>query len=105
MRALRSLSELYEGVAAMELVICCVFDSAVGAFGRPHFVRSRGESLRAFQDEVNREPTKEIPNPLFSHSTDYQLYYLGTFDDNTGKFTMPAMPEKMINATDVNVAL
>lgn len=89
----------------MVLFVCCVFDSAIGAFGRPHFVRSRGESLRAFQDEVNREPTKEAPNPLYSHSADYQLYYLGTFDDNEGRFNCPAMPEKMINATDVNIGL
>lgn len=89
----------------MQLVIVCVFDSGVGAFGRPAFVRSRGEALRAFQDEVNREPKEGMPNALFSHSSDYQLYYLGTFDDNEGRFTMPPMPEKMINATDVNVGL
>lgn len=76
----------------MEMVICAVLDTAAGVFGRPMFVRSKGEALRVVQDEVNRASDE---NPLNRHSADFRLFFLGTFDDNSGLIAPLAMPELM----------
>ena len=52
-----------------------------------HFVASEGVAIRQFQDEVNRESDD---NQLYRHPDDFQLFYLGTFDDNTGAMDLLA---------------
>lgn len=53
-------------------VICAVWDAAVESFGQPFFVRSRGEAIRSFQDEVQKPDSQ-----LHLHPEDYDLYELG----------------------------
>lgn len=67
----------------MQMIMCGVFDSAVQAYGQPIFVRSRGEAVRSFTDEINR---KDERNALYAHPDDYTLSVLGTFDQATGGF-------------------
>lgn len=81
----------------MILQIYSVRDDAIGAFMNPFYTRSRGEALRSFQDAVND------PKSTFnSHVTDYNLYYLGEYDDNTGIFT-PVPPDHVISANNVKM--
>lgn len=65
------------------LVMVAVRDRAVDAFMRPFAVPTIGSALRSFQDEVNR--TAE-DNPMYKHPDDYDLFQLGTWDDNKGEF-------------------
>lgn len=53
-------------------------DTAIGVFNRPFMCRGRGEAMRMFQDEVNRN---DAQNPLFGHPKDFELWYLGLWDD------------------------
>lgn len=69
----------------MQLAICAVHDSAAGAYARPFFVPTTGLAHRSFQDEVNRAAPD---NPMHAHADDFTLYELGSFDDNTGTFTI-----------------
>lgn len=70
----------------MHLVCCAVFDSAIQSYLRPFFVQTRAVANRTFIDEVNRAPTNpDDNNPIYSHPDDYELHYLCTLDDNTGK--------------------
>lgn len=85
----------------MDWIVCGVFDTGISAFGRPFFVRGKGEALRTFQDEVNREA---VDNPLFNHSGDFRLFSLATFDDATGKFAMPDSPELVADASALVIA-
>lgn len=56
-----------------------VFDRAVEAYGQPFFVKTVGEAVRSFIDEVNRDGST-----FKKHPADYNLYLVGEFDDSTG---------------------
>jgi len=74
----------------MKLTLCTVKDRAADAFGRPMFVRSIGEAIRSFSDEINRNAED---NQLYNHSDDFDLFELGEFDDNTGLMTLHDTPK------------
>jgi hypothetical protein len=74
----------------MKLNICSVKDRAADAFGRPMFVPSTGVAIRSFSDEINRA---NDDNQLYNHPDDFDLYDLGTFDDNTGLFELHQLPQ------------
>lgn len=78
-----------------------VYDQGVQAFMRPWFVRTKGEAIRIFTDETNRKGGEN--NALSTHPEDYSLYFLGTWDDTSGKIEQPEIPEKLIEAQDVFV--
>ena len=61
---------------------------------------SEGVAMRQFQDEVNRESDD---NQLYRHPDDFQLFYLGTFDDNTGAMDLLAQPKMIARAKDVMI--
>lgn len=65
----------------MKHVVVAVRDRAADTFGRPFFVAAVGQAVRSFSDEVNR-PDKD--NQLFNHPEDFDLYEVGTFDDDVG---------------------
>lgn len=87
----------------MELYVVSVYDLALGAFGRPVFVRSKGEALRSFQYEVNKAQSTEGASAVADHPQDFQLFYLGMFNDDDGRFTMPKVPEKLVDAVALRV--
>jgi hypothetical protein len=82
----------------MKMVIVSIKDTAADAFGRPAFVATEGVALRQFQDEVNRSADD---NQLYKHPQDFHLYYLGMFDDITGKFELMETPKLITRANDV----
>jgi len=65
----------------MKVIVVAVFDRALGGFNRPFYVQARGLALRSFQDELNR-PDSE----LAKHPADYELWQLGTWDEESGEF-------------------
>lgn len=83
------------------LTVVSVMDNALGAYGRPIFVQSKGVALRSFIDEVNRSGAD---NQMNQHPGDFALYVLGFFDDETGAFeNTPGGPDRICLATDVIV--
>lgn len=64
-----------------------VYDSAVGAYLPPQFLRSKGEAIRAFINAIG-DPKSQF----FQHPADYTLFELGEFDDQTGRFEIFAAP-------------
>lgn len=71
----------------MKLNIYSIYDVKIAAFSQPYYSHTNGSALRAFADHVN-DPQSQ-PN---KHPEDYQLFHLGSFDDNTGEIlaTKPA---------------
>lgn len=67
----------------MKLIIVAVRDRAADAFMRPYFVPALGLAIRSFQDEVNRS---SADNPMWVHPEDFDLYELGTYDEDRGVF-------------------
>nr|QJB20881.1 MAG: nonstructural protein [Microvirus sp.] len=61
-----------------------VRDKAVGAFLQPFYARSRGEAMRSFIDAM-----ADGNHAFEKHPEDYDLYYLGDFDEEKGVFNDP----------------
>jgi len=80
-----------------KLVVLAVLDSAVSAFNRPFFVPARGAGIRAFMDEVGR---KNPDNAMFNHPSDFALYELGLWDEESGMFESKSVPERIAQAAD-----
>lgn len=85
----------------MRYVVVSVYDRAVGAYGRPAFVRSEGEAIRGFAQEVNRVGADSIMN---LHPEHFTLFFLGHWFDDTGKFVAEELPSELTNAERVMVA-
>ena len=79
-----------------KLAVCAVRDVKVGAFARPIFVPSRGVAIRQFQDEVSRAADDNV---MFKHPKDFELYFLGVFDDETGHMAEPEQPELLLRGS------
>ena len=60
-------------------IIVAVRDRQLNAYMRPFTAQTRGQAIRSFRDEVNRQGSE-----LNTHPEDYELYQLGTFDEETG---------------------
>lgn len=60
--------------------ICTILDERVGSYMRPMILRSRGEAMRLFQDSLKHPEN----TTMRAHPEDFALYYLGSFDDETG---------------------
>jgi len=81
----------------MILQIYSVYDKAVGAYLQPFYARSRGEAIRSFMDACNNEKHQFATSPA-----DYQLMYLGLWDDDSGLFSLGnnTGPESVISALE-----
>ena len=77
----------------MRLVVVAVRDRAADAYMRPFFVPTIGMAVRSFGDEVQRAATD---NPMWSHPEDYDLYLLGQFDEDTGRFLCEEPQPRMV---------
>lgn len=79
----------------MKLIVCSVRDSAVDAFMRPFCVNTIGQAVRGFSDEaMNKE------SEIHKHARDYELFQLGTFDEESGKFENLAAPRSLARAVE-----
>ena len=81
--------------------VVSVKDRAADVFNRPFLVPHRNVAVRDFTDEVNRAAAD---NPLNKHPDDFDLYILGTFDDNSGAFVMEDVPTVLVRAKDVLIS-
>lgn len=79
----------------MILQVFSIFDSASGLYAQPSVMASKGVAIRSFTDQVN--DTNSI---VSKHPEDYCLYYLGDFDDETGKFSNGENAERLILGTE-----
>jgi len=84
----------------MKLTLCTVKDRAADAFARPMFVPSTGIAIRSFSDEINRQ---DVENQMYNHSDDFDLYELGTFDDNNGTFALHEQPKLLTLGKQVKI--
>lgn len=74
--------------------IYAIYDRAIEAFGQPIFVKAQGQAIRSFMDEC-----KNPESQLHKHPADYDLHYLGEYDDSTGEIKQTTT-ERVARATD-----
>lgn len=84
----------------MKLVIVAIRDRAVNAFGMPNFVPALGGAMRSFADEVNRKDS-EGRNQLSAHPEDFDLFELGTYDDQEAVFELLERPRQVAVGKDL----
>lgn len=65
----------------MMVRIYAVYDKKAEAYLAPFTFPHDGQALRAFSDTVNDESTQ-----FYRHADDFDLYSLGTFDQESGEF-------------------
>lgn len=68
----------------MKLQIIALKDRAADVFGNPFYVRTNAEAIRSLGDEVNNKEST-----IAGHPEDYDLYLVGTFDQDTGEIRAP----------------
>ncbi|UDN67636.1 nonstructural protein [robinz microvirus RP_78] len=80
----------------MILQIFSVRDVQAEAFMQPFFAPAIGAALRSLTDAVNDEK-----HEFSKHSSDYTLYHLGSFDDNTGMVIPEDTPKRIISCLEL----
>lgn len=81
----------------MKQVVMAMFDKAAGFYGQPFFTKSRSLGVRAFQDAINSGGDE----PFCKHPEDFELYFLGEYDDSVGGFSTQGFPELVCRGSDV----
>lgn len=82
----------------MKRLMFSVFDRAATTFGQPIFAVSRGVAVRSFTDEVNRSDSQ-----LNQHADDYDLYEVGSFEDDSAVVSAKEPIELVVRGKDVLV--
>lgn len=85
----------------MKQVIVSIRDSVAQCFSRPVFTQTEGTAIRSFIDEVCRE---DQGNDLNKHPSDFDLYVVGTFDDDNGVFTSEQPPRLLMKGIQAKEA-
>lgn len=81
----------------MIYIVLAVRDRAANAFMRPIFVNTVGQAVRSFSDEVNRAAPD---NAMHGHPEDFDLYELGKYDEETGRFECLESPRQVAIGKD-----
>ena len=80
----------------MKLKAFSIYDTATKVFNRPFYQHTKGQAIRSFTDLVNDDQTE-----ISKHPSDYALFLLGTFEDDTGSLFSESAPEKVITGLEV----
>lgn len=74
--------------------VYCIRDTKVG-YGNPYLSLNEMTAKRDFAFRVNNT------DMLAFAPADYELYKLGEFETNTGRFTLLTVPEFVVSGTSV----
>lgn len=76
-----------------------VRDTATETFGRPFYVARPAEAVRTFGREINSGEPNSL---LAAHPSDFELYQLAIWDDETGTFEI--QQERLARGKDLIAA-
>lgn len=79
----------------MILQAYAIRDIKAEAFNPPFYVATRGLAIRSFQEALN-----DSSHPFAKYPADFQLYFLGEYNDATGISTASGVPELVGTASD-----
>lgn len=87
---------MVENLKTNEAAIISVKDELTGAFMQPQFIKGKEwkkQAIRIFQHNINNIGIWK------SNPTDYSLYYIGVFNEETGEIF--GIPDKIANGRSV----
>jgi hypothetical protein len=82
----------------MILKVFALRDVKTASFGTPMFLITEAQAVRSVGDEVN---SKDKSNNLCSHSEDFELFSLGSFDTDTAKFELESSPRSVVQCSSL----
>lgn len=68
-------------------------DSKADVFNTPFFQKTHGEAERSFKQLIQDDKSM-----LSKYPEDYDLYFIGEYDDNTGKLVTLDTPQHLVKA-------
>lgn len=71
----------------------CIYDAKAETFNVPFYAPTHGEAERSFRQACNDERTMMNKFP-----SDFDLYFLGDYDTQHGKFVLHDTPQHVIKA-------
>lgn len=86
----------------MILKMFSVLDMKAQFFGQPFFEQQEATAIRSFSDAVN--DSSNSTNMWNRHPEDFQLYLVGSFDNETGE-VVPEVPKALVMASSVHRAI
>lgn len=81
----------------MILKMFSIRDTKGEIFNPPYFAKTHGEAERQFKTLTN-----DSKSTINQYPEDFDLYYLGDYDDQTGKLKSLDTPQHLIKAALVN---
>lgn len=78
----------------MQLKIFTIRDTKGEVYNTPFFQKSHGEAERNF-----RECTKDEKSMIHKYPDDFDLYFIGTYDDQTGLVSSLDTPQHVLKAS------
>lgn len=84
----------------MKRKLFAVYDLKAQFYGNPFLFTHKGEAIRAFMTACGDPQTN-----MYRYPEDYQLFYLGEYDDTTGRFAGLPHPEHLNNAIEFTTKL
>ncbi|WNK14224.1 MAG: nonstructural protein [Microvirus sp.] len=83
-------------------VVVAIKDTAARVFGTPFFVVAAAQAIRSLKDEVN---SKDSTSDVNRHPSDFELYELGHFNDDSGALVSYDSPVLIARAKDLQDAV
>ncbi|AZL83006.1 nonstructural protein [Apis mellifera associated microvirus 22] len=80
----------------MRLKMFSIRDSKTEVFNNPFFQKTHGEAERSFK-QLSEDPKSTVSQ----FPEDYDLYFLGEYDDNTGKMDTLDTPQHVTKAVNL----
>lgn len=78
-----------------KLVVCSVYDTKAETYFQPFFARTRAEALRSFKRTAN-----ESGHLFNKHPTDFYLFILAEWDEETARFELLDAPASLGSALE-----
>lgn len=72
-----------------------VHDSKAGAYLQPFYARQNGEAIRSFAEACNQKD-----HNFYKFASDFTLFEIGEFDEQTGVITPMLVPLTLGNGVD-----
>ena len=82
----------------MIYILCTIHDRSIDAYVNLHCVRAEGQAIRQFMDAINNKDGGSI----HQHPDDYDLYRVGTYNDETGECT-PEPRKKIADGKQLSI--
>lgn len=84
----------------MKYVLCAIKDSKSDTYTPPSCFRHSGQAIRAFIDNIKQPMQDQVSQLMSRYPNDYDLYELGTYDDETATFTTHDKPNLLYSGSN-----